>query len=270
MKSAPAPAKGSTPNSSNRGSLWLAIAVVSVAGNIVLAWLTFGASPAKRTAPPAPTAEVPVAAASKPAAPTGALAPYAALGSFVSENNRIPDLNWSLPEFEAFLYGMRASYEGRGYPMDEDAKKLRDDTSAKVQKILAKDRPDPVQEYFKTLREKEHVLQTPSGLHYRITEEGTGKQPSDTSDVLISYSAKLPSGEPVPSLSRQRVHSAVSDLLPGLREGVKLLRVGGKALVYVPGNLSFGNGEWPADVPRGAPIVFFLELHEVTAAGNSP
>jgi FKBP-type peptidyl-prolyl cis-trans isomerase len=125
---------------------------------------------------------------------------------------------------------------------------------------------DPIEEYFKNLREKENVQRTPSGLHYRITDEGYGNPPADDATVVISYAARLPDGESLPALSRARVRTAMADLLPGMREGLHLLRRGGKALIYLPPALSFGNGEWPAGVPRGAPVIFFLELHDITAA----
>jgi FKBP-type peptidyl-prolyl cis-trans isomerase FkpA len=253
MKAAPT----STPA---RPLSWLpAFLAVSLIANGVLAWLTFHARPASTVATP-PPAQPEVA---KSAKPIGELAPYAALGSFVAENNRIADLKWSNAQFEAFQNGLRASYEGRGYPLDDDARKLRDDISARVQKMLAAEQPNPVEDYFKNLRDKEGVQRTASGLHYRITEEGTGQMPTAASTVVISYSARLPSGETLPALSRSRVRTAVNDLLPGLREGVQLLHRAGKALVYVPAALSYGDGEWPPGITRGAPIVFFLELHDV-------
>jgi FKBP-type peptidyl-prolyl cis-trans isomerase FkpA/FKBP-type peptidyl-prolyl cis-trans isomerase FklB len=255
--SVPRPEKTVAPNGVSR--LWLAVAVLSLGGNAVLLWRF--ARPSATAHPPAVTAP---AAPARPVSPAPDVAPYAALGTFVAENNRIPDLHWTPAQFEAFISGERASYEGRGYAMDDDAKKLRDDINSRVQKLLEKERPDPVQDYFRDLREKEHVLSTASGLHYRITDEGTGSTPTATSRVLISYAARLPSGESVPALSRNRVSTSVADLLPGLREGVQLFRPGGKGLVYVPAKLSFGDGEWPAEVPRGAPIIFYLELHDVS------
>ncbi len=260
----PTPTRSSPSPASSGGRLWLTVCVLSLLLNAALGWRLWStrSAPAKTSA--STVAGQPAAAGTMATTqPTGELSAYAALGSFVAENNRIPDLHWTEAQFNAFLNGERASYDGRGYALDEDAKRLRDDINARVQKMLAADRPDPVQEYFRTLREKENVQRTPSGLHYRITEQGTGAQATATSTVLMSYSARLPSGESLPALSRTRVRSAVKDLLPGLREGIQLLRVGGKALVYVPAELSFGNGDWPSDVPRGAPIIFFVELHEV-------
>lgn len=253
------------PAAARRTNLWPGLFAVSLLGNAALAWLVWQATqrPASHPVTTTPVATAPAASIPGAGKPAGDLGAYAALGSFVAENNRIPDLHWNEAQFQAFENGMRASFEGRGYALDEDGRKLRDEISVKVQAMLAADRPDPVQEYFKTLREKENVQRTPSGLHYRITDEGSGKTPSANSTVLMSFSAKLPSGESLPALSRTRVKTKVSDLLPGLREGIQLFKVGTKGLIYLPPELSFGNGEWPQEVPKGAPIVFFVELHEV-------
>lgn len=207
-----------------------------------------------------------------PAAPAAAtvwpreLAPYAALGSFMAENNRIADLKWTPEQFAAFQDGFRASFEGRGLPLDEPAAKLRDEISAKVQAMLEAERPDPVRDYFRFLREKEGVKETGRGLHYRVTEEGTGEPPGAGDTVIISYAAGLPDGKSLPALSGTRVKAAVRDLLPGLAEGVRLLRVGGKGLIYVPPALAFKEAEWPPQLPREAPLVFFVELHDITPA----
>lgn len=191
------------------------------------------------------------------------LLPYAALGSFLAENNQIPALKWNEDQFRAFERGVRATYEGHSYPLDEKGVKLRDEISAKVQALLAANPSDSVEDYFRTLREKEGVQRSTTGLHYRITQEGYGEKPGPESIVVASYGGRLPGGQAIPSLTRARVRTAVRDLLPGLGEGVQLLNPGGKALVYLSPALSFRDGQWPADVPKGAPIILFLELHAV-------
>lgn len=240
-------------------------ALLSLAVNVVLvAWALVMFARDKKA--PADINSTPTAA-DRSAAPAksrmAAAGPYAAMGSFMAENNRIPDLGWTDAQFTEFLAGMRSSYEGRGVPMDDDAKRLRDEISQRVQTMIEAERPDPAEEYFRMLREKEAVSRTPSGLHYRITEPGLGEMPTAGDTVVISFAGRLPDGQQLPAFSRARVRMAVRDLLPGLAEGVQLLRVGGKALVYVPAALSFGDKDWPADIPSGAPLAFFVELHEV-------
>jgi FKBP-type peptidyl-prolyl cis-trans isomerase FkpA len=181
----------------------------------------------------------------------------------MAENNRIPDLKWKADQFAAFQEGFRASYEGRGLPLDEAATKLRDEISGRVQAMVEAEQPDPVRDYFRFLREKEKVQETASGLHYRITEEGAGATPKAADTVVISYAAGLPDGKSLPALSRSRVKVVVRDLLPGLAEGVQLLKVGGKGLIYVPPALAFKEADWPPQLPREAPLVFFVEMHDI-------
>lgn len=242
---------------------WLPVALLSLAVNAVL----IGVVVARTSKPAAPSSTAPVAATPAPVQTwTRELAPYAALGSFMAENNRIADLKWTEAQFAAFQQGFRASYEGRGLPLDEAAAKLRDETSARVQGMVGGEQPDPVRDYFRFLREKENVQQTPSGLHYRVTDEGAGALPTLADTVVISYAARLPDGKTVPALGRTRVKVAVRDLLPGLAEGVQLLKVGGKGLLYLPPALAFRDTDWPREVPRGIPLGFYVELHDINPA----
>jgi len=252
QKDAPPPAKGSP---------WLVIALLSLGVNAGLLLWHFRSMPK-------PAEPVPAPAVAAPMAPiwTPELAPYAALGSFMAENNRISDVKWSVAQFAAFQEGFRSSYEGRGLPLDAAATKLRDEISRKVQTMVENERPDPVRDYFRTLREKEGVKETPSGLHYRLTEEGTGNPPKAGDTVVISYAARTPDGKALPALSHARVKLAVKDLLPGLAEGVQLLKVGGKGLIYVPASLSFKEADWPPQLPPKVPLVFFVELHDILPA----
>ena len=240
MKKSPPPA--AAPSRS-----WRSFALLLLAVNLALAvWLWRSASPAARAPATPPT-----------------VGPYAALGSFMAENNRIPRLGWTESQFADFLAGFRASYEGRSVPLDASARQLQEAISQRVQLMLAAERPDPIEDYFRSLREKEGVSRTASGLHYRITEPGAGPPPKPADTVEISFAARLPGGEAVPPLSRARVRMVVHDLLPGLAEGVQLLPVGGKALVYLPPALAFAEKDWPPQLPRHTPLVFFLELHDI-------
>jgi FKBP-type peptidyl-prolyl cis-trans isomerase FkpA len=250
--------------------MWRVVAIISLVSNLVfLAWLWHAsAAPhgAAQVKAAAPLVQADSRKATRPY--SEGEAPYAALGSFMAENNRIPDLHWTTPQFAAFQEGFRASYEGRGLPLDDDAKHLRDEISKRVQSMLAGEQPNPMEDYFRTLREKENVQRTASGLHYRITDEGFGSPPTAADTIVLSFSARLPDGTTLPPLSRTRVKMAVRDLLPGLAEGVQLLRVGGKALVYLPPQLAFSADNWPPQIPKGTPLAFFLELHEIVGAAR--
>lgn len=224
---------------------WRSLALLALAGNAVLALLLW------RAGNPPPAAALPPA-----------LQSYGALGSFMAENNGMAKLGWSEAQFAAFQRGFRASYEGRGLPLDAEARQLRDETSAKLAALVGP-AADPVAAYFQQLREKEGAIRTTSGLHYRITEAGSGPVARADDTVILSFAARLPDGRTVPPLTRERARMKVRDLLPGLAESVQLLSVGGKALVFVPPELAFPPAEWPAQLPANTPIGFFLELHDI-------
>jgi FKBP-type peptidyl-prolyl cis-trans isomerase len=135
--------------------------------------------------------------------------------------------------------------------------------------MLASEQPDPVEDYFRLLREKEGALRTESGLHYRVTEEGSGPHPKPDDVIVLSFSVRQPDGIERPELSRARVRVTVRDLLPGLAEGIQLLSVGGKALMFLPAKLSFSEADWPQQVTKGMPLAFFVELHEIVEPGAS-
>jgi FKBP-type peptidyl-prolyl cis-trans isomerase FkpA len=248
-----------TPPSRPARSPWLVIALLALAANG--AQFVWHVRAARNQAAETATR----AAAVAPAGWSREVAPYAALGSFMAENNRIADLKWTPEQFAAFQDGFRASYEGRGVPLDDAAVNLREAISARVQAMIEGEKPDPVRDYLRFLRDKEGVKETASGLHHRITEEGGGEPPGPDAVVVISYAAGLPDGKSLPALSRTRLKVAVNDLLPGLAEGVQLLRVGGKGLIYVPPALSFKESDWPSQLPRDVPLVFFVELHDIQA-----
>jgi FKBP-type peptidyl-prolyl cis-trans isomerase FkpA len=230
---------------------WCLVALVSIALNLgLLARRGRGEAPAAADRP-------------RPAAVPRELAPYRALGSFVAENNRIPDLGWTEAQFDAFVQGERASFEGRGVPLDEDAKRLRDDVGRRVQAMFAADQPDPLTEYFRALREQEGAAQTASGLHYRIVESGSGTAPGLDDMVMLSFGASLPDGTSLPAIGRARLRVRVRDLLPGLAEGVQLLHAGGRAVLYLPPELAFDADHRPPEVPPRTPVVVRLELHAV-------
>lgn len=252
-----------TPPSSTTPGWWRPVAVGALLLNLVLAIGLVRAVRHERPAAPAVPGDAGVAPVTASTLRTKPAGPFAALGSFMAENNRIADLGWTETQFQAFLDGFRASYEGRGLPLDEDAKRLRDDISRRVQEMLAKEQPDPAEDYFRTLREKEGVKRTASGLHYRITEAGTGPLAQVGDTIVLSFAARLPDGRNLPEFSRARVRVAVKDLLPGMAEGVQLLSVGGKALIYLPPKLAYSDEAWPPQIPRGMPLAFFIELHDI-------
>ncbi|MEX0720351.1 MAG: FKBP-type peptidyl-prolyl cis-trans isomerase [Balneolaceae bacterium] len=114
--------------------------------------------------------------------------------------------------------------------------------------------------------ENEDVVETESGLQYKVIEEGTGESPSATDVVRVDYEGKLVNGEIFDS-SYQRgepIEFPLSGVIPGWTEGVQLMKEGATYEFYIPGNLAYGENP-----PQGSPIgpnatlIFKVELLEI-------
>ena len=101
---------------------------------------------------------------------------------------------------------------------------------------------------------------TASGLHYIITQEGTGGHPSISSTVKVNYIGKLLKNEKVfDETNGTPVTFELKMLIAGWQEGILLLKKGGKGTFFIPSALGygpFGSG----DIPGNAALIFEIEL----------
>jgi FKBP-type peptidyl-prolyl cis-trans isomerase len=89
---------------------------------------------------------------------------------------------------------------------------------------------------------KEDVVVTKSGLQYQVIEEGTGKTPGPTDKVTVHYTGTLIDGKEFDS-SHKRGKPATFNLngvIKGWSEGLQLMKEGGKAKLFIPQNLAYG------------------------------
>jgi FKBP-type peptidyl-prolyl cis-trans isomerase FklB len=113
--------------------------------------------------------------------------------------------------------------------------------------------------------EKEGVVVLPSGLQYKVINEGTGKKPSATSQVRCHYEGTFLNGAKFDS-SYDRNEPAVfglNQVIAGWTEGVQLMAEGAKYEFYIPYNLAYGEHGAPGAIPPYATLKFVVELIEV-------
>lgn len=100
-----------------------------------------------------------------------------------------------------------------------------------------------------------------SGLGVRVVASGEGRAPGMTDTVRVHYSGRLKDGR-VFDDSRARgapADFAVNRLLPGWAAGMGALKPGGKAELYLPPALGYGE-RVVAGIPAGSGLVFEVEL----------
>jgi len=94
--------------------------------------------------------------------------------------------------------------------------------------------------FLKKNRSRPDVTETASGLQYTIKEPGEGKAPDEWSTVEVNQRILLVDG----TVIKDTYHGTQTDTFPmaeaieGLKEGLPLLREGGKARFVVPPELA--------------------------------
>ena len=112
------------------------------------------------------------------------------------------------------------------------------------------------------------IVRTQSGLTYKVTELGNMSKVAtrDRDSVAIAYRASRLSGEEVdPANDRKEVtRESVGKLIPGLKEGVKLIGEGGKITLWIPSALAYGSaGDAKKGIKANEMLRYELEIKEV-------
>lgn len=110
-----------------------------------------------------------------------------------------------------------------------------------------------------------NIKETASGLQYEITKEGTGNSPKETDVVTVHYTGKLVDGTVFDSsIERgEPTQFALNQVIPGWTEGLQLLKEGGKATLYIPSKLGYGEQGAGGVIPGNATLIFDVELIKI-------
>lgn len=122
--------------------------------------------------------------------------------------------------------------------------------------------------YVDELKKADSSIQTTaSGLSYKVVQAGTGANASDNDQIKVHYTGKLIDGTVFDSsVDRgEPVDFAVSQVVPGFGEGLKLMNKGAKYTLYIPASLAYGNNS-VGSIPPGSTLVFDVEVLDITPA----
>ncbi|MBD5242055.1 MAG: FKBP-type peptidyl-prolyl cis-trans isomerase [Barnesiella sp.] len=108
------------------------------------------------------------------------------------------------------------------------------------------------------------IKTTESGLAYKVNKQGTGATATETSNVTVHYTGKLIDGTVFDSsVDRgEPANFAVTAVVPGFGEGLKLMNKGAKYTLYIPAKLAYGNNG-AGSIPPGSTLVFDVEVIDI-------
>ena len=131
---------------------------------------------------------------------------------------------------------------------------------AQGQKLAAKS-----QEFLAQAAKEKGAVKTASGLVYLPLKEGTGPSPAPTDKVKVNYRGTFIDGKEFDSSypSGKPVEFKLNQVIKCWTEGVGMMKAGGKAKLYCPPDLAYGERGSGA-IPANSTLVFEVELVEVT------
>ena len=112
---------------------------------------------------------------------------------------------------------------------------------------------------------KEGVVTLPSGLQYKVLNEGSGKQPKATDRVQGHYEGTLIDGTVFDSSIRRGEPAVfgVSQVIPGWVEALQLMNEGAKWRLYIPQEMAYGAHGAGEQIPPYSALIFDVELIKV-------
>lgn len=175
-------------------------------------------------------------------------------------------------DVESIIAAIRDSAAGKDpqVPTEEMAsllqafqQKVRQEQAEAFRK-LAEENQKKSEEFLAANAKKNGIVTLPSGVQYRIIEEGNGARPGLESTVKVHYRGSKINGHEFDSSFARGVPEEfkVNSVLKGWQEVLPLMKTGATWQVFVPPELAFGARGNPPVGPNEA-LIFDLKLVEI-------
>jgi len=147
--------------------------------------------------------------------------------------------------------------------LTELQQKVRQEQAEAFQK-LSDENQKAAEDFLAANLSKNGIVALPSGIQYRVIEEGEGARPGMESTVKVHYRGSKINGHEFDSSFARGVPEefAVNAVLKGWQEVLPLMKTGATWQVFVPPELAFGNRGNPPVGPNEA-LIFDLKLVEI-------
>lgn len=167
---------------------------------------------------------------------------------------------------ETFLQAINDTFTGEmPKMMPEEANKILEEFMQKASQGEAKNNLEEGIKFLAENKSDKSVIELPSGLQYKVIEEGDGELPTPENQVKCHYHGTLIDGTVFDS-SVERGEPAVfpvNAVIPGWVEALQLMPVGSKWRLFIPPELAYGEQGAGGVIGPNSTLIFDLELLEI-------
>ena len=171
---------------------------------------------------------------------------------------------------DVFMRGFKDALAGRKTQLTDDEARtaiteiqnqMRAQQAQKLQEQSSANKKQG-EEFLSANKAKEGVVALPSGLQYKVLQEGTGPKPAATDTVVCNYRGTLIDGKEFDSSAKHGGPATfpVSGVIKGWTEALQLMPVGSKWQLFIPSDLAYADRGAGQDIGPGATLIFEVEL----------
>jgi len=132
------------------------------------------------------------------------------------------------------------------------------------QKYVTAKRDEDNKVFFEKNKANEGIVETESGLQYKVEVEGEGLTPTMKDTVVVHYTGTLLDGTKFDSSydRNEPLTIPLNRVIKGWSEGITYMKEGGKATLYIPSALGYGE-RGTQGIPGNSALIFEVELIQV-------
>jgi len=168
-----------------------------------------------------------------------------------------------IPPYCSFILNVKSTKIFTPDEYEQEEKRLRDMEEVENQRRKAEE-PAKIEKFVKEFDIK--VAPSSTGVYYLEIAAGTGDSVDNGDLVSIHYRLYNLENSLIESSYGGEPMSFVygsDEMVPGIEEALKKMRVGGKATIIVPSSMAFEGVAIDKELPAYSPVIFDLELVSV-------
>lgn len=185
-----------------------------------------------------------------------------------SNANALEDL-----DLDSFMQGFTQGFEGKDAQLNNEQmiqvlsqykKRVEAEELVAIQKIAQANLAEGSQ-FLVNNAKLTNIKTTTTGLQYEVLSQGTGKKPTEKSNVKVHYEGRLLDGTVFDSsIARDEpITLSLNKVIKGWQEGVQLMPEGSKYRFFIPAKLAYGEIGSGESIPPNSTLIFDIELIKV-------